>query len=112
VNTRKHDAGVWLAFAAGMFAESVQHSGSLIGFTVSDDEATAGFVDCHQETMQALGVHTVSALKSFQAGKQMMREIRGNAEARRDVPEDGPPNEVPGVTTLFALAGKPDRRLS
>lgn len=101
----RHQAGVWLAFSAGMFAEASLHAAQFTGEDITESEALAGFLDNCGDAMKALGVTTADAIGAYEGGRQMAVECRveGSAKVARVV-EDPPPNVEP-----LRLMPPPDR---
>jgi hypothetical protein len=112
MNPHKQHAGIWQAFAAGMFAEACVNSAKFSDEQLDPDSVEMEFLlDCG-DAMAACGVEIKDALKAFAAGKQMMQELRNEGLQKHGLTlaEDNPPNEYTGAERQ--LAGKPDRRLS
>lgn len=106
----RRDAGTWLAFSAGMFAESAAHSAKFIDEQYSEDEARDEFLITCGDACTALAVDHEDALKCFDNGRKFMVELRATTQTPPPaVPEDGLPCGYTGPERQ--LAAKPNGRL-
>ncbi len=104
MNPKAHRAGTWLAFSAGMFAESVIHAGKFTDEQLTEEDVKNEFLGGCGDAIDELGVDHDQALSSFDKGRQFMAEMRSrfDGDGAPAKGEDGPP----------LLTPKPDRRLS
>ncbi len=99
---KKH-AAVWLAFSAGMYAESVAHAGKFTDEQIDPDDARTMFRVACGEALEALGVEHEEIAPIFDKGLAFMTELRAKDAGAIPVEEDSPP---------LMLTPKPDGHLS